>query len=98
EVLVDAMWQGGIQILVESHSERLLQRLQRRVAEASLQAEDVSLFFCELETGRNRLVELDVNEFGYIANWPQGFFGQPLEESIAMTTAAARRSRVTASS
>jgi predicted ATPase len=91
DVLIDAIKLRRIQVLVESHSEHLLQRLQRRIAEEQLDAENVALYFCEPVGDHNRLTPLRVNKLGFISNWPQGFFGQPLEETVAMTRAAQSR-------
>ena len=45
DVFIDAWKKRKVQILVESHSEHLLRRLQRRVAEESISANDIGLFF-----------------------------------------------------
>lgn len=91
DVFIDAFKVRGVQLLVESHSEHFLQRLLRRITEKKLSAQDVALYFCEREQGDSKLEELKVNELGYITNWPQGFFGDPLGEAVAMTEAAQRR-------
>jgi hypothetical protein len=88
DVLIDAMKVNKLQIIVESHSEHLLQRLQRRIAEQVLAPSDVALYFCDQVEGASRLTPLDVNTAGGITNWPDGFFGDPLGEAVAMTKAA----------
>jgi hypothetical protein len=88
DVLIDAMKVNKLQIIVESHSEHLLQRLQRRIAERSLAPSEVALYFCDQVEGASRLTPLDVNLAGGITNWPEGFFGDPLGEAVAMTKAA----------
>ena len=40
----------NVQILVESHSEHLMRRLQRRVAEEQVSSDDVKLYFVFLAT------------------------------------------------
>ncbi|MGH8908157.1 MAG: AAA family ATPase [Egibacteraceae bacterium] len=91
DVLIDAITVRDVQIIVESHSEHLLQRLQRRVAEGTLAPEKLALHFCDVEAGRSRLTPLDVNDLGFITNWPEGFFGDPVREAMAMTLAAQER-------
>lgn len=91
DVLIDAIKHQGIQILLESHSEHLLRRLQRRVAEEVLAAEQAALYFCRLERGRSRLTPLELDMFGNIRNWPAGFFGDELEEIAATQLAALDR-------
>jgi hypothetical protein len=36
---------------------------------------------------------LRLNLLGYVENWPERFFGDPMEEIAAMTEEAARRHR-----
>jgi AAA domain, putative AbiEii toxin, Type IV TA system/Protein of unknown function (DUF3696) len=94
DVFIDAAKERGVQIIVESHSEHLLRRLQRRVAEAeNVTNEDIALYFVETRAGTpwSALHELEIDLFGNIANWPEGFFGDELGELAAMATAAARR-------
>ncbi len=81
----------SIQLLVESHSEHFLRRLQRRLAEGVLKPDDVALYFCESSTDRASVRQLEVNLYGEIANWPEGFFGDDMGELAARMDAAARR-------
>ena len=91
DVFIDAMNTNKIQIIVESHSEHLLKRLQRRIAEEKLAASDASLYFCEIDGGHSTAKELSLDLFGNIDNWPKDFFGDPFGEAAAMTEAIARR-------
>ncbi|MCY4106077.1 MAG: DUF3696 domain-containing protein [Chloroflexi bacterium] len=79
-----------VQILIESHSEHLLRRLQRRIAESHMDItdNDVRLFFCEMSSGRSRITALDLDMFGNINNWPQDFFGNQFGEIAATSRAA----------
>ncbi len=81
----------NVQLIVESHSEHFLTRLQRRVAENAIQPSDVAIYFCRnLESGAV-LEPLDLNLFGEIENWPANFFGDQMEDLSARTIAAQRR-------
>lgn len=97
DVLVDAVKVRDVQIIVESHSEHLLRRLQRRIAEAALPASDAALYFCGARDGTSSLTRLELDDFGNIRNWPSGFFGDELGELSAMTSAAMQRRIATAS-
>lgn len=87
DVFVDAVRTREIQIILESHSEHLLRRLQRRMAEDKLKTENAALYFCETAKGESRLTPLDLDLFGTIRNWPEGFFGDEYNE-IAKTQEA----------
>lgn len=91
DVLIDAVKHRRVQIIVESHSEHLLRRLQRRIAEETFSPEDAALYFCEMVEGDSRLVPLELNEFGNIVNWPEEFFGDEFGEIAAMSRAVTAR-------
>jgi hypothetical protein len=81
----------GIQLIVESHSEHFLRRLQRRVAEQVIEADQVALYFCERGKDGALLEPLKVNLLGDIENWPDDFFGDEMGEVSARMEAAAKR-------
>ena len=91
DVFINAVRTRGIQVVFESHSEHLLQRLQRRIAEGQLLTDDAALYFSEFKGDRSLLTRLDLDLFGNIANWPRDFFGDPLGEATAAAEAALRR-------
>lgn len=81
----------GVQIVLESHSEHLLNRLQRRVAEGSLLPEQVAVYFCSRREGQAVAEPLRLNAFGEIENWPEHFFGDEMGDISARTLAALQR-------
>ena len=93
DVLIDAWSKRGVQILIESHSEHLLRRLQRRVAEQKVSKDDVGLYFCSTSGGGSTIMPLDLDVLGNIRNWPEGFFGDDFGEIAAMSRAARQRRR-----
>lgn len=96
DVLIDAVEKQDVQIIVESHSEHLMRRLQRRIAEEKLAANDVALYFCNAKNGASELVPLELNLVGEIENWPTGFFGDEMNEIAAMHKARLKRQARTA--
>lgn len=93
DVFIDAAKNRGIQIIIESHSEYLLRRLQRRIAEEGVPKDDIALYFCDISKGVSKLRELDLDLFGNIINWPDNFFGDEFDEMAAMTKAAMARKK-----
>ena len=90
DLLIKVANTKDIQILIESHSEHLLARIQRRIAESTrgdggLKAEDVRLYFCEQRQGRSKLTPLEMLPSGVITNWPDDFFGDMLAERMALS-------------
>ena len=93
DVFIDAVKTRKIQILLESHSEHLLRRLQRRVAEEGISNEDAALYFCDISGGISELTSLNLDIFGNITNWPPNFFGDDFGEMAAATRAAMLRKK-----
>ncbi len=83
DVFIDAIKTRKVQIILESHSEYLLRRLQRRIAEETLVKEDAALYFCDIADGASRLTPLELDVFGNITNWPKDFFGDEFGEMAA---------------
>lgn len=91
DLLIDAANSRGIQFIIESHSEHLLTRIQRRIAEEKIDGKEVKINFCNLVGGESVLEELKVNDFGEISNWPENFFGDEMEEIYQMQNAIIER-------
>lgn len=91
DLFIDAQESSNKQFIIESHSEHLLLRFQRRIAEGRIKPEDVALYFCEMVDGESRISELKLDEYGNIANWPKDFFGDEFGEMAAITKAQMTR-------
>lgn len=88
-------YEGGnprnVQLIVESHSEAFLLRLQRRIAEEVISPNDVAVYFVRPSASGVALEELKLDIFGNIENWPDNFFGDEMAEIAARTQAAMNR-------
>lgn len=91
DVFIDALKNRNVQIIFESHSEHLLRRLQRRIAEGKIESNEAALYFCQHEEGASKLLSLELDMFGNILNWPSEFFGDEFGEIEALTRAALER-------
>jgi len=80
----------GVQLIIESHSEYLLNRLQRRIAERRLHPDEVAVYFCSQGRNGARIERLRMDEDGEIANWPVDFFGDEMADIAGRTLAAMR--------
>jgi predicted ATPase len=66
---------GPRQWIVETHSEAIISRIQRRVREGKLASTDVSVLFVEPAAQGSRIISLRMDERGqFIDEWPGGFF------------------------
>lgn len=96
DVFVDVVKNRNIQIILESHSEHLLHRLTRRIAEYGVEAEGISedqtaFHFCEIKDGNSTAKKLEVDTYGRISNWPQNFFGDDVGDLVEKTKAEMKR-------
>ena len=96
DVFVDAVKKRNVQIIFESHSEHLLQRLQRRIAEGPKTEKGIASamarpYFCDVMDGATELVPLNLDLYGNITNWPRDFFGDRFGELAAKEEAALKR-------
>ena len=82
-----------VQLIVESHSEHFLNRLQRRIAEGAVAPEDVAVYFCRRAGSATELEPLRLNMFGEIENWPENFFGDEMADIAGRTLAAMQRKK-----
>ena len=92
DAIINAARTRRVQVIVESHSEHLMRRFQRRVAEdVGGEMPEVKLYFTSMAGRTARLSDLKLNEFGEIENWPDNFFGDELGEISKTRLAALER-------
>ena len=81
----------GMQLIVESHSEHFLTRLQRRVAEGKIAKDDVAIYFVRRSGQQAKIEPLVLNDDGEIENWPDNFFGDEMADVAGRMRAAMNR-------
>ena len=95
DLLLDAVGLGvegqtpdvGQRLLVETHSEGVLLRIRRRIAEGSVRPSDIGLRYAERVNGENMLREIELDERGQLNWWPYGVFLERLQEAKAIAVA-----------
>lgn len=80
-----------IQLVIETHSEHFLRRLQRRIAEDVVPQEKVSAYFANVAKTPATLEPLQIDIFGNIINWPENFFGDEMSDITEQAKAAMRK-------
>lgn len=81
-------------LLVETHSEHLLLRLRRLVADGKISHNKVAIYFVEKVDGISKVRHIDLKGNGHIPpeTWPKGFFEGGLGESLALAASQSRTS------
>ncbi len=91
DVIVNVAERRGVQIILESHSEHLLLRLQRRIAEGEISYSGIKMYFCEGKGHASEASPLKLDLFGNIENWPENFMGDAFGETVAAEKARLKR-------
>ena len=94
DLFLEVITERKLQILVESHSEHLLTRLQLGIAEQKIASDQTALYFCENDNGVSTIKSLDVDELGNIKNWPKNFFGNVRGDLAKMTREQMKRQKI----
>ena len=83
--------QRGVGVIVETHSEHLITRLQRRIAEESLEKEKLAIYYVTPSSEGSTLERVEVDSYGQISSAPSGFFEEGYEETFALMRAVGER-------
>lgn len=75
-------------VIIETHSEYLLLRLRRLVADKTISADNIAIYFVEKIDGSSNIREIKMQEDGHIKpeEWPSDFFVDSLRESLLLAT------------
>ncbi|MYE25880.1 MAG: DUF3696 domain-containing protein [Chloroflexi bacterium] len=94
DLMLEVAETRNLQLIVESHSEHIVRRLQRRIAEASpafATPENIKMYYCQPGEGGATIDEVDMDRFGQISNWPEKFLGDISGDIHSMSKAAFKR-------
>ncbi|WJY32806.1 DUF3696 domain-containing protein [Streptomyces sp. P9-2B-1] len=92
DFLIETATQGK-RVIVETHSEHVLLRIRRRIAEGKIDSGDVAVYFFNKEDGRTVAEPIPMGALAEVApsTWPAGFFEEQLEDSFALALAQSRK-------
>jgi len=77
---------AGVQVIIESHSDHLMDGLRIAVREKILLNESLFFhYFCR-EAGVTKIVTPSVNPDGKLSEWPEGFFDQHRKNAVRLLT------------
>ena len=88
-----AFAENDIQIILETHSDHLVNRLRRELVESSNNLNNlISIYFVERKKGLSNFNLANVDKFGQyeFKKYPEGFFDQTAEDSLAILKARAK--------
>lgn len=91
DLILNVSSHRNVQVVIETHSEHLLLRLQRRVAEEDFDSDDVLLYYSEAKGGESSLSQLEIDDYGQLSEWPVNFMGDAFGETLAAEKARLKR-------
>lgn len=94
DLFIDGAHKNGLSFLIETHSENLIVRLQRRIREAkrdsaleihyALSPDDVNIIY--LDKNKDGVVQVNKIRLGndgkFLDRWPNGFFPERMRETL----------------
>lgn len=95
DFLLECTWSGR-QLLVETHSEHLINRLRRRVTEDNSDKIQslIGLLFAEQHDGRTTFYESKINAYGGLSqDWPDGFLDVGAREAQSLVRSSVYKYR-----
>ena len=94
DLLIDISKQGK-KLVVETHSEHLIGRIQTSVAEETILNDDVAIYYFDPVEGGVQARELKLDEMGHLPPncIPEDFFAEGYEESLRHMKAVGKRIR-----
>jgi len=92
DLLMEIVKQGDRQIIVETHSEHLLARIQRRIAERQFLPQKVAIYYFEPTTDGTKIHCINLDDYGQFKEpIPEGFFEEGWQEALAHIIAVGKR-------
>jgi len=95
-ISVDDRCDHGQRLVVETHSEGLLLRIRRRIAERRVSARHISLAFVDRDERGSRLRGIELSADGEPNWWPDNIFLERLREAQAISVAVRNQRKTNA--
>ncbi len=82
------------QMIVETHSDHMINRARRLVAEGKMKASDVIIHYVDRDADGSHVVTLGLDDLGdFTRDWPDGFYDERYLETMKIAEAQAKRAR-----
>ncbi|MCG9890589.1 MAG: DUF3696 domain-containing protein [Thermosynechococcaceae cyanobacterium MS004] len=83
DLFMESVRDFGNRFIVETHSEHLMLRLQRRIREGKLKPDEVSVLYVDRTEEGSVCLQLRLDDEGdFIDYWPNGFFDEDYKEIV----------------
>jgi predicted ATPase len=82
DLFIDAAQSGERTLIVETHSESILARIRRRIAEGQLPPDQIVVYYFEPTANGTEIHRVDINTRGQYEGFPTGFFEEDVFEAF----------------
>lgn len=82
DLFIKAVNDADRTFIIETHSEHILARVRRRIAEKKIDKERVAIYYFEATNDGTIIKEVTLNEKGQYVDFPEGFFEEDLNEAF----------------
>jgi hypothetical protein len=73
------------QVIVETHSEHMINKARVLVAEGTLRSEDVIILYVDRKKTGSQITKIGINESGdFTEEWPAGFFDERYQDTLRL--------------
>jgi len=94
DLYVKAVKEAGIRCLIETHSENFLLRIRRRIADKTLESDDVVVYWVKDKSdSKTQIQQINIEPNGEVDYWPKGVWSEDFDEVRAIRRAQKRRRR-----
>jgi predicted ATPase len=82
DMFLDAAGKKDRKFIVETHSEYLLARIRRRIAEGAFDPDDVAIYYFKPTAKGTEIIPIALNRVGQYEKIPEGFFDEGMREAL----------------
>jgi predicted ATPase len=82
DLFIDAIREKDRRFIIETHSEHMLARIRRRIAENKLDKSEIAIYYFNPTPAGTQISEITLNEYGQYLSFPDGFFVEDFDETF----------------
>lgn len=77
---------AGVRVVVETHSEHIVNGCRRMIVEGKtdMSNEDMSIYFFQNQNGEKNILEISMDEYGELSDFPEDFFDQVRQDMFQL--------------
>lgn len=82
DLFIKATKENNRTFIVETHSEHMLSRVRRRIAENKINASDIAIYYFKPTPEGTKIQRVTLNDQGQYESFPEGFFEEDVIEAF----------------